>query len=123
MKSPRRGEIYRLKADSVGKRRPILIISRTELNGGETVVAVPFWGSQVTRRQSQRSCVLFQEGEYGLDKTCVAKSDDVTMVSIRNIDNSTGVVGIVDDKKMAEVERAIAFTLHLELKSEPNPGS
>jgi mRNA-degrading endonuclease toxin of MazEF toxin-antitoxin module len=120
MKSPQRGEIWQLKADKVGKPRRILIVSRNELNGGDNVVAVPFFGSQVLRRQSYKSCVFFAEGDFGLEKDCVAKTDDVSLVAIRTIDKAAGILGVVDDERMSLVESALAFTLKIPMKSEPS---
>lgn len=53
MRSPRRGEIYRLKSDAVGKPRPVLIVSRNELNSGIYVVAIPYYSEQVESRRTR----------------------------------------------------------------------
>jgi mRNA-degrading endonuclease toxin of MazEF toxin-antitoxin module len=78
MRSPKRGEIFRLKGDSVGKPRPVLIVSRTEVNGGIYVI-VPFFSEQLAKRKALAQCVFFASGEFGLEKDCVAKTDEVTL--------------------------------------------
>ena len=68
MRSPRRGEIYRLKTDPASKPRPLLIVSPVHLNGGLYVSGVPFYSQQVEKRRSFRTCVFFATSEFGLEK-------------------------------------------------------
>jgi mRNA-degrading endonuclease toxin of MazEF toxin-antitoxin module len=119
MRSPRRGEIFRLKSDDVGKPRPVLVVSRTALNGGYYCVCVPLYGEQIERRSAFPSCVLFQEGEYGLTKTCVAKTDEISKYKVVDLRVSEGPVGTVDSQRMADVERAISYSLQIEPQREP----
>jgi mRNA-degrading endonuclease toxin of MazEF toxin-antitoxin module len=44
MRTIRRGELYLLKAGQGidGKPRPIVVVSRDALNGGHSVLAIPF---------------------------------------------------------------------------------
>jgi mRNA-degrading endonuclease toxin of MazEF toxin-antitoxin module len=122
MRSPRRGQIYRRKSDEVGKPRRVLVVSRTELNGGFYVVVAPFYGEQVEKRAKWPQCVHFQNGEFGLDKECVLKADEVTLLKFSDLRISEGPVGEVDESRMKDVSRALAYALGLDF-SEPAEAS
>ena len=122
MKSPQRGQIFRLKSDAVGKPRPVLIVSPTHLNGGTYLTAIPFFGEQVQKRRALRTCVFFAKGEFGLEKDCVAKADDVTQFKFSELRISEGPIGTVDDERMEEVSEALCYALgitpHGELETD-----
>ena len=111
MRSPRRGEIYLLKGDKVGKNRPVLVVSPLQLNGGFSVLAVPFYSQQLARRASMSTCVYFASGEFGLNANCVAKTDEVSIYRISELSVSDGPIGTVDDVRMEEVSGAMSVSL------------
>lgn len=113
MRSPRRGQIFRLKSDAAGKKRPVLIVSRNELNGGIYVLAAPFYSEQIEKRRQLRQCVLFQSGEYGLDKTCVLKADEVSLFKISELRIAEGAIGELDEPRLRLVATALAYALGL----------
>ncbi|MFO1019107.1 MAG: type II toxin-antitoxin system PemK/MazF family toxin [Planctomycetales bacterium] len=92
----RRGEVYWLKPDATGKQRPVVIISREDLNGGHSLVGVPFYSQQLEKRTQQAWCVFFAAGEGGLTKDCVAKTDEVSMIDKLDVDLQRGPLGIFD---------------------------
>lgn len=124
MRTPRRGEVYRLKSDQVGKARPILVVSITSLNSGTTCSAIPFTTQKLFERRRLPSCVSFNAGESGLTDDCVAKADDLSLLRICDIRINEGPLGEVVDR-MPEIERAIAHCLGLKISiSTPGePGS
>lgn len=123
MRSPRRGQIYRRKSDEVGKPRRVLIVSPTENNGGTYVLAAPFYGEQIEKRSRMKQCVLFQDGECGLEKTCVLKADEVTLFKISELRLCEGPVGEVDDERMRKVNVALAHALGIPIEPMPTgPG-
>lgn len=113
MKTPRRGQIYRLKSDSVDKPRPVLIVSRTELNRGFYCTVVPFTSQQLEKRAALATCVLFEDGEAGLTRKCVAKTDDVTQVRFVDLRMAEGPLGEASPEKMAEISQSLAHSLDI----------
>jgi mRNA-degrading endonuclease toxin of MazEF toxin-antitoxin module len=74
-----RGQVWYLAPDPTNpdsKERPFVIVSRDELNRGDSVVAVPFYSQQIDRRRNLDHCVYIPAGTAGL-KECVAKCDEV----------------------------------------------
>lgn len=115
MRSPRRGEIYRLQADRADKPRPVLVVSPVHLNGGIYLSAVPFYSSQVEKRRTLKTCVFFAKGEFGLEKDCVAKADEVSMYRISELRVREGATGTVDDQRMKDVSDALCVALGISL--------
>jgi len=114
MQSPRRGQIYRLKSDNVGKPRPVLIVSPVELNGGSYLSGVPFTSQQLEKRRTLRQCVWFAAGEFGLTSDCVVKADEVGFYKISDLRISEGPLGQVDETKMRLVSAALCYALGIE---------
>lgn len=111
MRSLRRGQIFRLKSDSVGKPRPVLIVSPAQLNVGIYINAIPFYSQQLDKRRGQAWCVFFQADEFGLEADCVAKADEVAQFKISELQIAEGELGQVDTARMALVDRALCFAL------------
>lgn len=91
--------------------RPVLVVSSTELNAGDTVVAVPFYSSQLEKRRKLPTCVYFSRGEFGLPKDCVAKADDIGPIFRNDLDIARGPIGRLDEAAMARVLAAILHVL------------
>ncbi len=112
-RSPRRAEIYRLKKDPVGKKRPVLVVSRNELNGGHYLLAIPFYSAQTAEKSRHPTAIPFAQGEFGLEKDCVAKADEVTQYRMSDLTLAEGPLGTVDPARMAAVDKAIAYVFNL----------
>jgi mRNA-degrading endonuclease toxin of MazEF toxin-antitoxin module len=113
-----RGQIYWLSLHLSGvvedgslKDRPVLIVSRDELNRGISVLAVPFYSQQLEKRSKFRSCVLFQAGESGLAKQCVAKCDEISIIEKAEIDFRRGPIGRAQPEKMRQIIDAIRYCI------------
>lgn len=102
---PKRGELYRLKSDRVGKPRIIVIVSHDILNGGHCVLAVPFYSQQMDKRRHQQWCSEFARGEGGLDCDCVAKADELSLIDKLDINLAQGPIGAFDNAQMSRVKR------------------
>jgi mRNA-degrading endonuclease toxin of MazEF toxin-antitoxin module len=92
------------------KPRLVIIVSRNELNQGKTIVVVPLTSKQLETRRNTDYCVFFPAGCCGNDEDCVAKCDALAQVD--KVQISSGV-GVVDRKRMSEIDAAIKWALAL----------
>ena len=99
------GEVY--WADLGGGRRPIILVSREELNRGNYVVAILCTTARLTVRATLPNCVPFQAGQFGMPQDCVAQCETITFVDKADVDLATGVLGTLDDVHLREVVKAI----------------
>jgi mRNA-degrading endonuclease toxin of MazEF toxin-antitoxin module len=111
--NPRRGELYRLKRDDLGKQRPIVIVSNATLNGGHNVVAVPFYSQQLAKRAKQPWCAIYSAGEGGLEMDSAAKTDEITLVDKLHIDLASGPIGKFTDEQMDRLAAALKWSLDI----------
>lgn len=93
------------------KDRPIIIVSRDELNRGIGVLAVPFYSQQLEKRKTFKSCVHFSAGESGLPKECVAKCDEISEYDKTEIDFRRGPIGRAKPEKMRQIVDAIRYCI------------
>ncbi|HET6575834.1 MAG TPA: type II toxin-antitoxin system PemK/MazF family toxin [Fimbriiglobus sp.] len=110
---PEQGEIY--DAWAGGETwRPVLVVSRRELNGGRYVVAVPFTSAQFDKRRDLPNCVPFAAGDCGLTKDCVAQADAISVIPIDQINLEQGPIGRVSDEQLRDVILAIQYVIAAE---------
>jgi mRNA-degrading endonuclease toxin of MazEF toxin-antitoxin module len=118
MRCPQRGDIRRLKSDAVGKKRPVVIVSRSILNGGVEVSAAPFYSTpnQLNRCAGKAHCVFFAAGEFGLEKDCVLKLDEAERFSVAEFlpIEPPGQLYQVSEAKMIEVSAALRYAFDCE---------
>lgn len=112
--TPKRGEVYLEKKDETGKARPLVIISNNKLNGGHSVVAIPFYSQQLEKRATQPWCAIFQAGEGGLDRDCAAKTDEITLIDKLYINLAHGPIGTLDDEQMNRIMTALKWSLDMD---------
>ena len=74
------GEIH--VADTESGRRPVVVVSRRELNQGSSVVVVPITSAHFAVRSSLPHAVPFHAGEFGLTKDWVAQAEAIVSVSV-----------------------------------------
>jgi mRNA-degrading endonuclease toxin of MazEF toxin-antitoxin module len=101
-----RGDVYYAPFGQ-GKPRPVVVISRDDLNRGDYVVVVPFTTQRLVQRGGLQWCVPFKAGESGLVQDCVAKTDEITFVATTDLDWKRGRVGRILAARMSEIVRAI----------------
>lgn len=107
------GELYYLKRDSADKRRPIVIMSREELNRGYTVLAIPCSASHVEKKRKRQSCAFFQKGEGGLRFDSVAMADKIALVEKSEILLSGGPIGMFNDNQMQRIFAALQWSIKM----------
>jgi len=110
------GELY--WADLPVGRRPIVIVSREDLNRGNYVVAVLCTTANFALRSTLPNCVPLHPGEFGLSQDCVAQCEAITFVDKQDLDTVAGVIGTLDDAKMREVIHALGHVFDSDC--EPN---
>jgi mRNA-degrading endonuclease toxin of MazEF toxin-antitoxin module len=101
----RQGEIYMAATDS--GNRPVVILSRAELNRGRWVVAVPMTSANFSTRSALPHCVAFQAGEFGLTKDCVAQAEAITYIAESDLDFDSGAVGTLDEVRLRDLIKAV----------------
>ena len=110
------GDLYLLKGnenDPDDKKRPVLIVSRDTLNGGNSVLAIPFYSQQLEKRRNQPWCDFFTKEEGGLSKDCVAKTDELTTLDKTELDLVRGKIGKFKPPQMERVLNAVKYTLRI----------
>ncbi len=110
---PKRGEIYRLKRDQTGKSRPVFILSNNALNGGHSVIAIPFYSQKLDKRATQPWCAIFSTGEGGLEKNSAAKTDEITLLDKLNLDLAKGPIGTFNDEQMNRLLKSLKWSLDI----------
>lgn len=90
------------------KERPLLIVSRDELNKGDTVLAVPFYSQQLEKRRKYKNCVFFAAGEFNLHKDCVAKCDEIAVYDRLELGDK---IGRIDAAKMELIVDAVRYSI------------
>jgi mRNA-degrading endonuclease toxin of MazEF toxin-antitoxin module len=103
-----RGEIYLADLDVAGVR-PVLIVSRDDLNRGSYLLVVPFTTAHLHRRSRLPNCVLFRAGQFGLSKDSVAQCE--IMLSINQSQIQADSLGQLDDAAMRDIVKAIGFVI------------
>ncbi|HEY4761725.1 MAG TPA: type II toxin-antitoxin system PemK/MazF family toxin [Thermoguttaceae bacterium] len=109
--NPQRGEIYLVPFGQEGKPRPVVIVSRDTLNGGNYVIVVPFTTQKLEERKGRQSCVFFNAGEGSLSQDCVAKTDEIQRIFKTEIDWVRGRIGRFSQDQMSKIVRAIRFVI------------
>jgi mRNA-degrading endonuclease toxin of MazEF toxin-antitoxin module len=99
------GEIY--LADTDAGIRPVVIVSREELNRGNWVAALLITSTRFLLRSTLPHCVPFHAGEFGLDKDCVAQAETISYIAISDLHLDDGVIGTLDEPRMRDVIKAI----------------
>src|SRR2546425_3055841 len=97
----RPGELY--LAHVGGKLRPVVVVSREELNRGTYVTVVPFTTQRLEERRNSRTCVAFRAGDCGLNKDCVAQAEAIAQFEIALLDDEAGPLGNLDEGAMREL--------------------
>lgn len=102
------GEVYWAFVD---KRRPVVIVSREELNRGDYVVVLPLTTAQLLLRASLPNCVTIAGGAAGI-KECAAQAEMVSVLFRSDlVAPENGPVARLNDEKMREIIRAIGFVI------------
>jgi mRNA-degrading endonuclease toxin of MazEF toxin-antitoxin module len=101
----RAGEVYLASTDA--GNRPVVVVSREELNRGNWVVAVLVTSARYSLRSTLPHCVPFRAGEFGLEKDCVAQAETISYIAVADLDLDQGSLGVLDEVRMRALIRAI----------------
>ena len=101
----RPGEIH--LADTDAGKRPVVVVSREELNRGRWVVAVLITSAHFGARSALPHCVPFRAGEFGLTRDCVAQAETITYIEVADLDPNAGVLGVLDEARLRDLIRAV----------------
>jgi mRNA-degrading endonuclease toxin of MazEF toxin-antitoxin module len=111
------GEIYLADLDIAG-RRPVIVVSREDLNRGNYVLVAICTSARFALRKTLPNCVPFQAGEFGFSTDCVAQCENILSLPVINLDLAQGPLGKLDDISLRAVIRAIGHVLDSDC--EPN---
>src|SRR5436309_12996373 len=89
------GEVYEADFPHVG-RRPVIILSREDLNRGGQAVVVLCTSARLAVRRTLPNCVPFQAGQFGFTKDCVAQCEQLLTIDRSEVP-LTGPIGKLDD--------------------------
>lgn len=106
----KQGEIYWAWSPG-GKKRPVVVVSRDDLNRGRYAVCVPLTSAQFTKRKNLLHCVPLRAGEFGLDRDCVAQAEAVTFLELGDLDTATGPIGTLDAERLRALVHAIGHVI------------
>lgn len=88
-----------------GKLRPIVVVSRVELNRGKYLVCVPFTTKQLKARRDQPNCVGFRAGEGGLERDSIAQGEAISVLAKDEL--VRGPIGRISSSKLQALIRAV----------------
>jgi mRNA-degrading endonuclease toxin of MazEF toxin-antitoxin module len=113
--TPRPGEIYWALLEGP-VRRPVIVVSREELNRGSTLVAVPLTSQGLESRRALPNCVFLRTGQFGLTKDCVAQAEAIAQIHKDELDLESGPIGQLDPETMRSLLKAIAYVADAEFE-------
>jgi len=111
------GEVYSADLDAAGPR-PIIVVSREELNRGNYLLAVPCTSRRFALRKNLPNCVPFLAGQFGFTADCVAQCELLTPVRIADVHVAAGPLGVLDEPALRSVIKAIGHVVDSDC--EPN---
>ena len=114
---PMPGDIY-WSITNGGNPRPVIVVSRQELNRGEYIVAVPVTSTRLEQRWTLPNCVTFKAGEFGFRVNCVVQVESITLFEKTELDLYNGPLERLDDERMREVVRAIGYVISADCEPE-----
>jgi mRNA-degrading endonuclease toxin of MazEF toxin-antitoxin module len=106
----RPGEVYRADFAGAGVR-PVIVVSREELNRGHYVLAVVCTSARFALRRELPNCVPFRGGRFGFTLDCVAQCENVLSIDVAQLDLTDGPQGVLDEVALRDVIRAIGYVL------------
>jgi mRNA-degrading endonuclease toxin of MazEF toxin-antitoxin module len=115
--TPRAGEIYWALLEGP-VRRPVIVVSREELNRGRYVVVVPLTSQRLEQRRALPNCVPLRAGQFGLTKDCAAQAEAVAQVHQDELDLEPGPIGILDPTTFRALLKAIGYVLGADVEPE-----
>jgi mRNA-degrading endonuclease toxin of MazEF toxin-antitoxin module len=109
--NPTPGQVYWAYRD---KRRPVIVVSRNSLNSGNRIVVVPLTSARLEERRSLRNCVLLDPRRHGLPKACVAQTELIATIDMRDLIVNEGPITTIDGETLRRLVRAIGYMMDAE---------
>lgn len=106
--TPMPGQVYWAFHD---KRRPVVVISREELNRGNYVVVVPLTSARLATRRTLPNCVPLDPKHHGVPKPCVVQAEMVAVVTKNDLQLDAPPITTLDRDVMCGVIRAIGYAI------------
>jgi mRNA-degrading endonuclease toxin of MazEF toxin-antitoxin module len=106
----RPGEIYSADFPQAG-RRPVIVVSRENLNRGSYALVVVCTSARFSLRSSLPNCVPFFTGQFGFTVDCVAQCENIVSIEMSQLDLTAGPVGVLDDLALRDVIKAIGHVI------------
>lgn len=103
------GEIYDADFPQIGQR-PVIIVSREDLNRGGEVVVVLCTSARLSVRRTLPNCVPFTAGQFGFNKDCVAQCEQLLTINRQEVP-LVGPTGRLDDTAFRDLIRAIGYVM------------
>lgn len=103
------GEIY--ITDTEFGPRPMIVVSREELNRGNYVVGVLCTSARFSERSALPNCVPFKSGEFGFTKDRTAQAEAISFFRKADIHMDEGPIGMLTDAALRDLIRAIGYLM------------
>ncbi len=106
----RPGEIYMADFGAAGPR-PVIVVSREDLNRGNYAVVVVCTSARFAVRSKLPNCVPFHAGQFGFTSDCVAQCENILSVQKSQLDLAAGPIGVLDELALRDVIKAIGYMI------------
>ena len=104
------GEIYLADFPDAGPH-PVIVVSREELNRGHYAVVVVCTSARFSLRSQLPNCVAFHGGQFGFMTDCVAQCETILPLDKRQMDLTSGPIGVLDESALRDVIKAIGYVI------------
>lgn len=104
------GEVYVAEFPEAGPH-PVIVLSREALNRGHYALVVVCTSARFAVRSQLPSCVPFQAGRFGFTVNCVAQCENILSIDKRQLDLSSGPIGVLDEMALREVIKAVGYVI------------
>ena len=104
------GEIY-LADFAPGGKRPVVVLSRKELNRGNAALVAYCTSAKFAIRSLLPNCVPLRAGEFGMRVDCVVQCENIFSIDRNLLELDRGPTGVLDPITLRAVVSAIGYVL------------
>lgn len=110
----RRGSVWRMDIPGDAKAgRPVIVISRNEMNRGDDALVIPTYTSNLGTKRSKPSYVFLRRGAGGLSEDCVTQSAHIQLVETSELRDG---IGLLESHHMTQIVRALGWVLEADCR-------
>lgn len=113
----RPGEVYNANFPQRGPR-PVIVVSREELNHDDHALIVVCSPAHFAARRSLFNCVPFLAGQFGFPTDCVAQCQNIFNIETALMDLTAGPLGVLDAAAMRQVIQTIGRVIGSDCEPE-----